>query len=392
MTGFDCDVAIAGAGPAGSYAAYLLARAGVRVALLDRARFPREKVCGGGLSAKTLALLEPAPDPVVHRTFTGAWIAWRGRRAFVKDLGRAVGCTVLRSEFDHWLVLQAQAAGAKFHAETAVRGVAQGADGARIDTARGAFRARIVLAADGVASTLRAQLFGRRAVRYAPAVEALVHCSAQRLERLGDRVLFDLGGMPRGYGWIFPKRDHVNAGVYSIFAGAGIRGHLQTFLQRHGLLADTPTVRVCGHAIPVRNAIRSYQSGSVWLLGDAAGFAEAVYGEGIYFALKSAKLAASVLLETGGAPPPGEYERRVRTELEPELRWSQRVGRALFSIGPLAFDPLARSRLACAWFAALVTGELSYRDCFWRAVAGAPAWLLSPRHPLQPRGDWHPGV
>ena len=388
MAGSDYDVLIAGAGPAGSYAAYLLAREGVRVALLDRARFPRDKVCGGGLSAKTLALLSPAPASVVHKTFTGAWIAWRDRSAFAKDFDRPVGCTVVRSEFDHWLVLQAQAAGAQFHAETAVRGVTQDAHSVQIDTARGAFRARIVLAADGVASTIRAQLFGRRAVTFAPAVEALVYCSAERLERLGDRVLFDLGGMPRGYGWIFPKRDHLNAGVYSIFGGAGIRNHLQTFLKRHGLPADGRTVRVCGHAIPVRNAMRSYQRGSVWLLGDAAGFAEAVYGEGIYFALKSAKLAATVVLEPGAAPA-GEYDRRVRMELEPELRWSQRVGRALFSIGPLAFDPLARSRLACDWFGALVTGDLSYRACFWRTVAGAPAWLLSRRHSLRSPGEWH---
>jgi len=390
VAGSDYDVLIAGAGPAGSYAAYLLAREGVRVALLDRARFPRDKVCGGGLSAKTLALLSLAPSSVVHKTFTGAWITWRDRSAFAKDLGRQVGCTVVRSEFDHWLVLQAQAAGAQFYPETAVRGVRQGVHGVQIDTARGAFRARIVLAADGVASAIRTQLFGRRAVSCAPAVEALVYCSAERLERLGDRVLFDLGGMPRGYGWIFPKRDHLNAGVYSIFGGAGIRNHLQAFLRRHGLPADARTLRVCGYAIPVRNALRSYQRGAVWLLGDAAGFADAVYGEGIYFALKSAKLAASVVLEAAGSPPAAEYERRVRIELEPELRWSQRVGRALFSIGPLAFDPLARSRLACDWFGALITGDLSYRACFWRTVAGVPAWLLSPRHSLRSRSEWQP--
>jgi geranylgeranyl reductase family protein len=392
MTDFDHDVLIAGAGPAGSHAAYLLARAGMRVALLDRARFPRDKVCGGGLSAKTLALLEADPGAVVHKSFTGAWIAWRGQRAFAKDLGRPVGCTVARSEFDHWLVRRAQAAGAQFHPHTVVRGVTQGARGTQIDTTGGAFRARIVLAADGVASTLRAQLFGRRVVAVAPAVEALVYCSEEGLHRLGERVLFDLGGMPRGYGWIFPKRDHLNAGVYSIFGGAGIRKHLQAFLRCHGLPADGHNVCVRGHAIPVRNALHSYQRGSVWLLGDAAGFAEAVYGEGIYFALKSARLAARVLLEAGGSPPDGEYDRRVRSELEPELRWSQRVGRALFSIGPLAFDPLARSRLACDWFAALITGELSYRACFWRTLAGSPAWLLSPRHGLRPGSEWHPAA
>ena len=391
MADSDYDVLIAGAGPAGSHAAHLLARGGMRVALLDRARFPRDKVCGGGLSLKTLALLEPLPQSVVHRTLTGAWIAWRDRGAFAKDLGRPAGCMVVRREFDHWLLERAQAAGAHFHPETTVHAVTQGAHGVEIDTDRGAFRGRVLLAADGVGSTIREQVFGRRTVIYAPAVEALIPCSGERLERYGDRVLIDLGGMPRGYGWIFPKRDHLNAGVYSIFGGAGIRNHLQIFLRRHGLTADERTVRVCGHAIPVRNALRGYQRGSVWLLGDAAGLAEAVFGEGICYALKSAEIAAGVLLETADASPAGEYERRVRRELEPELRWSRRVARLLYSIGPLAFDPLARSRLGCEWFGALVTGELGYRECFWRAVAGVPAWLLSPRHALQARSAWHPG-
>jgi len=381
MAAMDFDVLVAGAGPAGSTAAALLARQGLRVALLDRARFPREKVCGGGLTAKAIRLLPADPAALIHHQVSSAWIAWRDR-AFLKEVGRPIACTTVRSELDAWLVERAVEAGAELHQETDVRGVTSKGGRVSLETSRGTFLGGLLLAADGVSSRIRTQVLGPNAVRYAPAVEALAQVPQAALDRLGDRAVFDLGGMERGYGWIFPKRDHLNVGVYSIFGGAGIRQHLQSFLDRQPLLRGATGLRVCGYAIPVRNEARVYERGPVWLLGDAAGLAEAVWGEGIYFALKSAHLAARAFREAGGEPRPGAYQRLVRREMEPELRSAERIGRALYSMGRFAFE-VARSRLASRWFASAIAGDLDYRDCFWRAVLGTPAWLLAPRHRLQ---------
>jgi geranylgeranyl reductase family protein len=375
------DVLIGGAGPAGSHAAALLAGQGMRVGLLDQARFPRDKVCGGGLSAKTLSLLGAQLQEVAQQRFAGALITWRDRATFVKDLGRVAGCTVLRSEFDAWLVRRAQAAGAQFHPQTRVERVSLAPGGVEVRTSAGMLRARLLLAADGVASAIRNQVFGRDLVRYAPAIEALIP-AGDAGTHLSGQVLFDLGGMPRGYGWIFPKRDHLNVGVYSPYGGPGIRGHLDLFMRRHRLPRGGVDVRVCGYAIPVRNVKRVYERGPVWLLGDAAGFAESVFGEGIYFALKSAVVAARAARETAGACVTGAYTRLVRAQLEPELRWSERMGRLLYSMGWFAFDPLARSRVGSDCFAGLITGEVGYRACFWRTLLGAPRWLFGPRHAL----------
>jgi flavin-dependent dehydrogenase len=173
--------------------------------------------------------------------------------------------------------------------------------------------------------------------------------------------------------------------VYSLYGGPGIRGHLDVFLRSHRLPSNVADMRVCGYVIPVRNVRQSYERGPVWPLGDAAGFAESVFGEGIYFALRSAMLAARAVKESAGAPGAGTYTRLVRAELEPELCWSERIGRLLYSTGSFAFDPLARSRFGCQWFAGLITGEVRYRACFWRTLLGAPAWLFGPRHALEPR-------
>lgn len=377
------DVIVVGAGPAGSHAAALLARKGMRVALLDRAAFPRDKTCGGGLSQKTLGVLGRLPDAVIQREFSGAWITWSNEAAVVKDLRGPAACTVLRSEFDAWLLALARAAGAAFFASTPVTDVSVEQGVAMVHTPGGTFEAPLLLAADGVASVVRKQLFGRDAVHYAPAIEALIPASPAEIERIGARVVFDLGGMPRGYGWVFPKRDHLNVGVYSPFAGAGIRLHLDDFLRRHGLQrARAP--RTCGYAIPVRNRLRAYEQGPVLLLGDAAGLADAVWGEGIYFALRSAQLAARAIDEAGGAPRAGRYSALLDDEVEGELRWSRRLATLLYGSGRYAFDALARNRVASEWFAGVITGEVSYRDCFLRTVLGAPRWLLARRHAVEP--------
>jgi flavin-dependent dehydrogenase len=221
-------------------------------------------------------------------------------------------------------------------------------------------------------------------VEYAPALEALVEAPAAVVERFADRVLLELGGVTGGYGWIFGKRDHLNVGVYSTRARAGIRGALDAFMARHPALASRTRVRRLGHPIPVRNCAGAFERGRVWLLGDAAGLAEAVLGEGIYFALKSAEIAAHALAAASGTPRPGDYARGVQRELVPELAAAEHLARACYARPRFAFEHIGRNRQASRLFLRLVTGEVGYRECLLKALAGAPLWALAPREPTQP--------
>jgi flavin-dependent dehydrogenase len=99
------DVFIVGAGPAGAYLAYLLAKQNVDVVVADKASFPRAKVCGGGLSRKTTALLDFDIEPVIQRHIRGAWLTYQNRDTIEAELDPPSGCSVLRSEFDN-LILQ----------------------------------------------------------------------------------------------------------------------------------------------------------------------------------------------------------------------------------------------------------------------------------------------
>jgi len=366
------DAVVVGAGPAGAQLAYLLARAGRRVAVLDKQRFPRDKVCGGGLSRKSIALLDFEVAPLVERWIRGARLTYRNERSVSKDIDPPAGCTVLRSEFDQALLTRACDTGAHFFAETAFLDVRLRRSVAVVATSRGEFVARRVYAADGVGSAVRAKVFGRRLVEYVPALEALVRAPPAVLERLGERAVFDFAGMPGGYGWIFPKRDHVNVGVYSPFGGSALRRHLDRFLDCHAGLRDRSAVEYRGFAIPVRNPTGTFERGPVALVGDAAGLAEPLFGEGIYFALLSAALAAQAEIDAASAG----YSERVRRELVPELRAAWWLARALFTFPAFAYRHLVCNEAVNDRFAGLITGATGYRECLRRTALDCPRWLF----------------
>jgi len=369
------DALVVGAGPAGSHLACLLARGGRRVALLDKARFPRDKVCGGGLSRKSLGLLGDVA-PVVHKWIGGAQLALHDGPALVRDTRPAAGCTVTRAEFDQLLVARARDAGAQFFEQTAFLDLQGDSSGAVVRTSRGSFSCRKLYAADGAGSTVRARVFGKSAVSYVPALEALVPASQDALQEFGERALFDFCAMPRGYGWIFPKRDHLNVGVYSPFGGSALRRHLDEFIDRYPALRGHARPAYRGYAIPLRNVAGAYERGPVALVGDAAGLAEAVFGEGIYFALRSAQLAARAELAADGAREADFYTRLLARELLPELRAARWLAACLFALPRFALERLVRNPQANELFAGLITGETGYRACLRKAALAWPAWML----------------
>ena len=369
------DAIVVGAGPAGSYLGYLLARSGRRVALLDEQRFPRDKVCGGGLSRKSIALLDIDISRVVHRWITGAFLTFQNRTAIVKDLPCAVGCTVLRNEFDQMLLTRAREAGAHFLGETKFVDLHAHGPWVTARTSRGEFTGRRLFAADGVGSAVRTRVFGRRLVSYVPVVEALVAVPDAALQSFGDRAVFDFGGMPKGYGWIFPKRDHLNVGIYSPFGGTALRQHLMEFIDRYPALRLRRRIEYRGYAIPLRNKAGVFERGPVVLLGDAAGLAESVFGEGIYFALKSAALAARAELARDGGAHSMQYTQLVRHELLPELRAANLLAKGLFTFQEFAFRHAVCNDRINQFFAGLLSGDTGYRECLRKTVLAAPMWM-----------------
>lgn len=376
-SGKPFDVLIVGAGPAGSQLARLLAQQGACVGIIEKSKIPREKICGGGVTRKALDLLDADISAVVHQWITGAHLCHPNHPSVLKSVDRPAGCTVLRREFDLFLLDRARSAGARFFAETKFFGAAVSSRFVELQTSRGAFCCRLLIGADGIASTVRSNFFGRHLVRYVPALEALIPRGPEHEARFERQVLFDFGAMQRGYGWIFPKRDHLNVGVYSPYGGRRLRQQLAAFIARYSTLQPLSTIAYLGFPIPVRNVSRRFQANRVWLLGDAAGLADGLFGEGIYFALKSATLAAQALAQTEFSPNSTRYSELIKEELLPELRASEWMGKALFAFPSFAFSRLACNRSVSDTFAGLLSGSVGYRECLRKTVASAPRWLFA---------------
>ncbi len=368
------DVVVIGAGPAGSQAAFVLAQAGRRVAIVERQPMPRDKVCGGALSGKALALLGASVAPVLHGETRAADLLYRLEPFATHEEPRTIAAMVVRREFDALLHGRAVAAGAIPYIARA-EAVEQQAGHVIVATSGGPIEAAFALAADGASSTIRRQLFGPDAVRLSPAIEALVPVDRTVLQRFEGRATFDFGAVPGGYGWIFPKRDHLNIGLYSPYRHDRLPAHLRAFIAGHPNVPAAGAGKAMGYPIPTANTIGRFQQQRVWLLGDAAGLPEPLLGEGIYFALRSGELAARVLIEQGDAAHDGGFDAAMARDIVPDLKAADRMARLLYRLPGMLVRRVFRDAGARRTVVALLTGETAYRDAGKHLVRRVPRWV-----------------
>lgn len=375
------DAIIVGAGPAGGYLAYLLAKRGFNIAVIDKESFPRNKVCGGGISNKSLEVLDFDISPIIERNIVGAFLTYQNRHTVIKELEGRRGATVLRSKFDNFILEKAINYGARFINNCSfLKVISNDNRVVQIDTSKGLMKANYLIGADGVYSHLRNSIFGRDLISYAPSMEALVYVDDNILEKFGNRILIDFGGMRRGYGWIFPKKDHLNVGVYSIFGAKNIKNELKAFMDNYKSLQNYRNIKTLSYSIPLTNKYDKYQKNNIILIGDAAGCAESFYGEGIYFAFKSAQIAAKTISNNFGNSNNQLYTKYVKKEILPDMNYSLINARLFFLFQKQGFYRMVRNIHVNYYYAELISGNVNHRECFYKTILTSPYWLFSKKY------------
>lgn len=395
------DVIVAGGGPGGSTAAREAAAAGARVLLLDKAVFPRDKPCGGGVNVRAAALVPFDLSPVVERTVTGVRFSLRTRGDFTRRYSRPLTFMTQRARLDAFLVEQAVGAGVELHEKDAVRTIEPDSDGITVRTARDSYRTRVLIGADGANGIVAraAGLDGQRDL--AVAFEGNIGFDAGIPAEWQETAALDLGLIPGGYGWLFPKGDHVNVGVGGWkYTGPSLRGHLDRVTRHYGFTPDRLR-GLRGHHLPVRRRGSRITRGRVALVGDAAGLVDPLSGEGIYAAIASGRAAArhAVAAIDGRVDGMAGYEREVDRTLGPELRASSQLQDVFNLAPPLYVALLRRSDLLWTLLCRIIRGEGDYASFKHRAgpislaVDGA-SWLV--RHSVlgkaAGRPEWHERV
>ena len=348
----DTKIIVAGAGPAGAVAARTLASAGVSTLLVDRAAFPRNKPCGGGISVRALRRF-----PWLDAALTGVDVH-RISRLHLEGPGGAAAdletddpsvLLIRRVEFDHALVRAAQAAGAQLESGFDIAQVdvsddevvLQARDGRRLS-------ASAVVAADGVHSVIAKRLgVNARWPRSSIAIDMMEETPNATLR--ADRpdvlwVAYAYDGLD-GYSYVFPKTHHVNVGIGCLLShyDAHVDAHpydlqqefVASLVGRGVLHGRSDRRHFTPYLIPVGGPLPRAHHGRVLFAGDAGGFVHAVTAEGIYYAMVSGELAARAVISTPTSAEAGvagrAYDKSWRSELGAELADGVLLQRYLFA-------------------------------------------------------------
>jgi geranylgeranyl reductase family protein len=287
------DAIIVGAGPAGCAAAHDLASNGHSVLLVDKREFPREKACGGGLTVKTLRSLRYSVAPVIRHVSHDLAVGDRTNRTVVFPSPYPICAMVVRSEFDEYCLTRARAGGAEFRVVPKVLDISERESHVELDTSDGAYRARFIVGADGANSRVRGlcSLFPR--IKKGFALAARVPLDGLPVPRME----FDFGVVESGYGWMFPKDDHINVGIYTTSCREPLRReNLCDYVEAKLGIQQVYDTR--GGHLGMGGWKYTPDSQRVFLAGDAAGFVDPLLGEGIHNAVRSGQMVAKAISES----------------------------------------------------------------------------------------------
>lgn len=363
------DVIVVGGSCAGAAAGYRLAKAGKSVLIIDKAVFPRKKLCGGMVPDKTITLLKDVYGEAVSENIPidsmcssfGIFHATLGKVSKQSHPSNKL-YFVDREVFDHFFLNQSESAGCEVLCGHKVTEVKQ--NSVITDSGQEIFSS-FIIGADGANSMVRKSLYSEtKKEDFTIGLEVDIDYNQLNCFDNGGGVYPKIyfGFMNFGYGWVFPKKEYATVGLGGMVHknNVNMRQLFKIFLK--SLLKNGNSVpdKFSGFPVPCHNLIKKPGHNNILLCGDAAGLVEPITGEGIYFAILSGKLAARSLLDTDD--PTERYNRLIRKEILPLFR------QALF-MRPLFFNPrifsyamhkMMNNGKYCKYYLDLLSGELDY--------------------------------
>jgi menaquinone-9 beta-reductase len=292
------DVAVIGGGPAGSAAAHVMSGTGMNVAVIDKAIFPRNKLCGGLLTERSHSVYKSifgeGWEPAIENVADSIVFYYRDRFLNRLDSYRRMYFTS-RPNYDTYLLELAAKKGARIFQGRGVSSIDLQnrtvilADGQKI-------RADFIIGADGVNSCVAKLIAGSHDRRHTLALGLECEIPRDLLKRSVQSPEIYLGIARWGYGWVFPKKNSVTVGLAGLLDNnSGLRSDFEQFLRQ--ICGFLPGIPYEGHHIPFGHYLNMPGRSATLLVGDAAGLVEPVTGEGISFAMLSGRYAGEAVVK-----------------------------------------------------------------------------------------------
>jgi len=364
------DVVVVGGSCAGSAAATTLAKAGRNTLIIDKAKFPRQKLCGGMITEKTVRLLKKiyavSFENLIDSHYNAFGVFHISHGKVSSHRTEHTLYMIHRDDFDDFFLKEAMRAGCTAYLGDRVVSVRKGI----ISTAEGKqVAANFIIGADGCHSIVRKAVHSTIKDERSP-IGLEVNIPYDNLsfypspEKIFPWIFF--GYVKYGYGWLFPKKEFATVGI------AGLAHH-----DDKNLLAAFKLLlaRVCvdparlkgeikGHPVPLNNCFEEPGIENILLVGDAARLVEPLTGEGIYFAVLSGSLAAKAILTQGDHAH--IYNSFVKQHINSHF-WQARLARAIYFnrlINAYAMHKMKGNAKWCKYFFGLLSGEMDYIGYF----------------------------
>lgn len=382
----DYDVAVIGAGPAGSTAARFCALRGMKTLLLDRCAFPRPKTCGGGLTLAALnSIGVPLPERIVLGQARNLQSFFGGQSQYIAH-PRPFMVIVDRAGFDYFLAEKAVEAGAVFNEKESLTGLSGENGTFSVRTPKNTYRAHTVIGADGVYSTT-ARLAGLPSPKNPPAlcltgeVPAGSRGGFSNPAVNAETIAIYYNILPRGFGWVFPGGDKLLLGVGSLSGNYGILREAFGRLASSAGLEQPLTVK--GYHVPWLIRCAEPIKGGILLAGDAAGFVDPFTGEGIRYAVISGMLAGETVWNWAKSGLPAKqkslagYIIKCRQAFLNDFKYSYLLSRAFFAF-PF---PMHRLVLGNDQIYSRLLNILEGRSTYRELIKNSAGAILTKRHP-----------
>lgn len=321
MTVFD--VAIIGSGPAGSSAAFELSQSGISTVIIEKETLPRYKTCGGGLVYRGLKMMPFDISSVVEKEFHSMDLYFSKKKPCITTKReRPIVSMVMRDAFDNLIVEKAKENGVTLLQNHKVLNITFG-EIQTLHTTEGDVAAKFIIAADGALSPI-AKMAGWEETRTTiPALEYEIKVPDADFERLSQNARFDIDAIPYGYGWCFPKKNHLSIGIATIIKTnkkIDLKKYYSAYLETLGI-TEIIDEQAHGFIIPVTPRKDFFVQKNVFLTGDSAGLADPLVAEGISNSILSGVLAAQAIIESNLIPEKAAslYLEKLEATILPEI-------------------------------------------------------------------------